>query len=118
MPSHSSHSSSRRSHASSSSGKNDVYIGNGAGGSSSHRSKYVQEKKWFCAWCHFGPLDWTYDTHCLECGRARDQYCRIEYRSRKTTAGGSLFCSMEAHRESPFGKRDGLPRMVVGVHIP
>lgn len=30
--------------------------------------KWRQEKKWFCAWCHFGPLDWTYDTHCVECG--------------------------------------------------
>lgn len=86
MPSHasSSSSSSRHSH-SSSSRKNDVYLGgDGHSGSSSRRStKYVQEKKWFCAWCHFGPLDWTYDTHCLECGRPRDQYCRVEYQTRR-----------------------------------
>lgn len=94
MPSHASSSSSRHSHGSSSrkhnaytsgGGKHDVYISSGDGhsGSSSRRSKYVQEKKWFCAWCNFGPLDWTYDTHCLECGRPRDQYCRVEYQTRK-----------------------------------
>lgn len=78
-----SYSSSRHSH-SSSSRKNDVYLGgDGHSGSSSRRSKYVQEKKWFCAWCHFGPLDWTYDTSCVECGRPRDQYCRVEYQTRK-----------------------------------
>lgn len=47
------------------------------------RHKYVQEKKWLCAWCHFGPLDWTYDKECVECGRPRDQYCRIEYQTRR-----------------------------------
>lgn len=82
MPSYSS-SSSRHSH-SSSSRKNDVYIGgDGNGSSSSRRSKYVQDKKWYCAWCNFGPLDWTYDTSCVECGRQRDQYCHIEYKTRK-----------------------------------
>lgn len=61
------------------------YSHSGWGGrsSSSRRSKYVHEKKWFCAWCHFGPLDWTDDTHCVECGRPRDQYCRVEYQTRK-----------------------------------
>ncbi|KAG8167402.1 hypothetical protein KVR01_003091 [Diaporthe batatas] len=83
MPSHTS-SSSRHSHGSSSR-KNDVYLGrDGDGSSSSRRPKYVQEKKWYCAWCNFGPMDWTYDSSCLECRRHRDQYCRVEYRTRKS----------------------------------
>jgi hypothetical protein len=53
-----------------------------AGSSSSSRSKYVREKIWYCAWCNFGPLDWTYDRSCVECGRQRDQYCRIDYKIR------------------------------------
>ncbi|KAI7785723.1 hypothetical protein LA080_006289 [Diaporthe eres] len=76
-------SSSRHPH-SSSSRKHDVYLGGDSHrGSSSRGSKYVQEKKWYCAWCNFGPLDWTYDTHCADCGRVRDQYCRVEYQTRR-----------------------------------
>lgn len=84
MPSSASPSSSRHSHKSSSH-KHDVYLsgGDGNGGRSSRRPKYVQERKWFCAWCNFGPLDWIYDTHCVECGRPRDQYCRVEYQTRR-----------------------------------
>lgn len=63
--------------------ENDTHLGWGEGKNSSSRSKYVREKKWHCAWCEFGPLDWTYDTHCADCGRARDQYCRVVYQNRK-----------------------------------
>lgn len=62
--------------------RSQIYFG-GEMGQSSMRSKYVQEKKWFCAWCHYGPLDWAYDTLCNECGRSRDKYCRVEYQTRK-----------------------------------
>lgn len=33
--------------------------------------RYVKEKKWYCGCCNFGPLDWTYDTHCVDCGHDR-----------------------------------------------
>lgn len=63
--------------------ENDTNIGWGGVRSLSRRPNYVQERKWHCSWCQFGPLDWTYDTHCADCGRPRDQYCRVEYQNRK-----------------------------------
>lgn len=62
--------------------KNNTGLGRRIGGSSSRKPRYVQEKKWTCAWCSFGPLDWTYDTHCVECGRERDMYCGVDYQTR------------------------------------
>lgn len=63
--------------------ENDTILEWGGARNSFRRSKYVQERKWHCAWCEFGPLDWTYSTHCADCGRARDQYCRVVYENRK-----------------------------------
>lgn len=63
--------------------RDEVYLGGDGEKSRPGRSKYVQEKMWNCAWCNFGPLDWTYDTHCPDCGRPRDQYCRVHYQTRK-----------------------------------
>lgn len=53
------------------------------GGRPWRRSKIVREKKWFCASCQFGPLDWNNDKGCSKCGRVRDHHCRVKYQTRK-----------------------------------